>query len=149
MLSWSFYQTWQRLRQAFKYIILRKMTNKEYSKRDKVFYSNKLLSNYAIMSTRFSYVLIARCGSFLLDSKSLNDPDALCSFLGSITTQTNDLIPDLEARANAAKHRSWRNPGRGLLIPHGYFHPEKRRASGVKSPRKIAGASYHYGTLFI
>ena len=33
------------------------------------------------------------------------------------------------------------SPGRGLLIPHGYLHPGKRRASGVKSPSMIAGAS--------
>ncbi len=33
------------------------------------------------------------------------------------------------------------SPGRGLLVPHGYLHPDKSDHSEVQSPSIIAGAS--------
>ncbi len=44
-------------------------------------------------------------------------------------------------RANDAKRRSWRMPGEGLLIPHGYLLPGKRTAKRFKSVchRRVGG----------
>ncbi len=39
----------------------------------------------------------------------------------------------LRPRANGAKRRSGRKPGRGLLIPLGYLHPGKCEHSGMQS----------------
>ncbi len=47
------------------------------------------------------------------------------------------LVPEPTARSAVPGA----SPGRGLLIPHGYLHPDKSEHSEVQSPSIIAGAS--------
>ena len=46
------------------------------------------------------------------------------------------LIPEPTARSAVPGV----SPGQGLLIPHGYLHPDKSEHSEVQSPSIIAGA---------
>ena len=43
-------------------------------------------------------------------------------------------------RANGASAVPGVSPGRGLLIPHGYLHPDKSEHSEAQSSSRIAGA---------